>query len=71
MLDSESADDSCIARVRDAGGILDSTNVVLAVLPSDPTSGQPNGGVAVAARGVPRVLWLCATPKVYFFHVPS
>jgi hypothetical protein len=38
--------------------VLNSTNVVLAVLPSDPTSRQANGGAAVAAEGVlllPRV----------------
>jgi hypothetical protein len=41
-----------------AAGGFNSTNVVLAVLPSDPTSVQPNGGVAVAVGGglsIPRV----------------
>jgi hypothetical protein len=64
MLDPESAD-SRIARVRNEG-MLDSTNVVLAVLLSDPTSGQPNGGAAVAVGGVPRVF---VRPLKYIFAV--
>ena len=31
--------------------VLNSTNVVLTILPSDPTSRQANGGAAVAAEG--------------------
>lgn len=52
-----------------AGSFLDSTNVVLAVLLSDPTSGQPNGGAAVAVGGV--ATSLCATLKVYFRGICS
>jgi hypothetical protein len=56
MLDPESAEDRCIARVGEKMKegvqvvVLNSTNVVLAVLPSDPTSACSRDRLMAARR---------------------